>query len=97
MRTVFFTAIAQAELDDGRVFYEFAQPGLGEHFTNEVRDAVARIIEYPYAWSIERGEIRKCLLHRFPYKILYAIEKEHIVVLAIAHQHRKPDYWINAR
>ncbi len=33
------------------------------------------------------------LLHKFPYKLLYALEHDHIVVIAVAHQHRKPDYW----
>ncbi len=39
--------------------------------------------------------IHKCLLLRFPYKILYAVESGTIVVLAIAHSHRKPDYWLD--
>jgi hypothetical protein len=45
------------------------------------------------AWSVERGEIRKCLLHKFPYKLLYSIEADHILILAVAHQHREPEYW----
>lgn len=60
----------------------------------ELKLAATRIAEYPAAWSVERGDVRKCLLHKFPYKPLYSIEKDNIVVLALAHQHRKPDYWI---
>jgi hypothetical protein len=26
--------------------------------------------------------------------MLYSIEEGHIFVIAVAHQHRKPDYWI---
>jgi len=57
--------------------------------------ATIRILEYPMAFAIERGEIRCCLLHKFPYKILFSMEKDHIFIVAIAHQHRKPNYWID--
>ena len=55
-------------------YYEAEQLELGQRFKNEVRKAVERISEYPKAWSIERREIRKCLLHKFPFKIMYLIE-----------------------
>jgi len=35
--------------------------------------------------------------YKFPYKLLYSVEKDHVLVIAIAHQHRKPDYWIIER
>ncbi|MEW6501172.1 MAG: hypothetical protein AB1456_06765 [Thermodesulfobacteriota bacterium] len=38
--------------------------------------------------------MRKTFVHRFPYKILYSIEPDHLFIIAIAHQHRKPDYWV---
>lgn len=62
--------------------------------THKVKKSIKRIIEYPKASSIERGDVRKCLLHKFPYKILYSMEDDHILIIAIAHLHRKPDYWI---
>lgn len=34
------------------------------------------------------------ILSRFPYKLLYAIEPDHIYIIAVAHLHRAPDYWI---
>jgi hypothetical protein len=48
--------------------------GLGGRFKEEVGRAALRIAEYPRAWSVERGDVRKCLLHKFPYKLLYSIE-----------------------
>lgn len=92
---VIFAKIARQELDDASAYYEIEYPGLGQRFRDEVRDAAKRIAEYPEAWSIERGDVRKCLLHKFPYKILYSIEPDHIFIIAVAHQHRKPDYWID--
>lgn len=91
---VVFSGLAVSELNDAADFYEMEFVGLGKRFREEVRKAIVRISEYPEAWSVERDDIRKCLLHKFPYKILYSIEEDHIFVIAVAHQHRKPDYWI---
>ena len=91
---VIFTRIGKQELEDAIRYYELEYSGLGRRFKEEVRKAVLRMTEYPKAWSIERGEVRKCLLHRFPYKLMYSLEKDHILVIAVAHQHRKPDYWV---
>jgi len=92
---VIFSKLAELELDDATSFYELEFEGLGIRFREELRQAAMRIAEYPKAWSIETGDIRKCLLHRFPYKLLYSIEDDHIFVIAVAHQHRQPDYWID--
>ncbi|MFT5114733.1 MAG: hypothetical protein ACI8P9_004073 [Parasphingorhabdus sp.] len=80
MRIV-FAKLAKHELDDAADFYETEFDGLGKRFMFEVKAAVLRI--------------RKCLLHKFPYKLLYSIELDHILILAVAHQHRKPGYWAN--
>ena len=93
MRIV-FTRIARQELDDAVRYYELAYSGLGLRFKKEVKKAAVRLAEYPKAWSLERGEVRKCLLHRFPYKLLYSVEEDHVLIIAVAHQHRMPDYWV---
>lgn len=93
MRIV-FTILARQELADAERFYEMEYSGLGKRFRNEVKKAIQRVSEYSRAWSVESGDIRRCLLHTFPYKLLYSIERDYILVLAVAHQHRKPDYWV---
>ncbi|HGG58506.1 MAG TPA: type II toxin-antitoxin system RelE/ParE family toxin [Gammaproteobacteria bacterium] len=93
MRVV-FTSLANEELDQATRYYDLEFEGLGQRFRQEVRNAAGRISQYPEAWSVEQGEIRKCLLHKFPYKLLYSIENDHILIIAVAHQHRKPDYWV---
>ena len=94
---VIFSKLARQELDDATQYYEIEFQGLGKRFRREVRKASKRISEYPEAWSVERGDVRKCLLHKFPYKLLYSIEEDHIFIIAVAHQHRKPDYWIDRK
>lgn len=92
---VLFSDLAKQELDDAVDYLEMEFEGLGESLKNEVKLAAERVARYPLAWSVERGEVRRCLLHRFPYKLLYSIEANHILIIAVAHQHRKPDYWID--
>lgn len=92
---VIFTKLARQEMEDSVRYYELEYTGLGDKFKEEVRMAALRIATYPQAWSIERGDVRKCLLHKFPYKLMYSVEKDHILIIAVAHQHRKPDYWVS--
>lgn len=94
---VVFSALARQELDDASDYYQMALEGLGKLFRHEVRIAVKRIMAHPKAWSVGNNEIRKCLMHRFPYNIFYSIEPDHIFIIAIAHQHRKPDYWVGKK
>ena len=91
---VVFSYFAKQELEDAFCYYEIEHPGLGKKFRQEVQKAMLRISRYPKAWSIESGDIRKCSLHVFPYKLLYSIESDHIFIIALAHLHRKPEYWI---
>ena len=91
---VIFSRYAKQELDEAVLYYEREYEGLGKRFKEEVKKASIRIADYPEAFSAVRGEIRKSLLHKFPYGLLYSIEKDHILIIAVAHQHRRPDYWI---
>jgi len=77
------------------LYFELEHPGFGKQFEQDVMKSAQRLNTFPKAGSEERGDIRKLLLHRFPYKLLYSIESDHILIIAVAHQHRKPDYWIN--
>ena len=92
---IVFSKYAKLELEDATHFYELEFEGLGRRFKVEIKKAAIRISENPKAWLVERGEVRRCLLHKFPYKLLYSIEEDHILIIAVAHLHRKPDYWID--
>ena len=88
------SAFAQKELEDAILYYELEQRGLGLRFRDELCKSIDRIKMYPKIWPIERGEVRKCFVHKFPYKILYSIQESNIIILAISHHHRKPGYWV---
>jgi len=92
---VIFSTIAVEELNDAINFYNLESEELSHRFEDEIKKSINRILGYPYSWSIEKWDLRKCLLHKFPYKILYSVEDNHIFIIAVAHQHRKPDYWVD--
>jgi len=92
MRLV-FSPEARSEFEAAERYYEVQLAGLGAVFRDDVRAGLRRIRSWPLACPIERGAIRRAVLGRFPYKLLYSVEPEVIYVLAVAHQHRQPDYW----
>jgi len=90
---VIFDNLAVSELHDATQYYELEVNGLGKRFKKEVKKSIKRIINNPFAWRREQGDIRRYLMHTFPYKIIYSIEKNYIYIIAIAHYHRKPYFW----
>jgi hypothetical protein len=88
-----FSQEAKTEFDEGVQYYERQLTGLGSRFRTDVRNSLVRLRNWPLATAVERGDIRRMLLSRFPYKILYSIEPDKIYILALAHQHRAPGYW----
>jgi hypothetical protein len=60
---VVFSRFAVQEFQDSIAFYEIERPGLGGRFKEEIKQALRRILDFPEAWSVDRGDVRKCLLH----------------------------------
>jgi len=88
-----FLSQAEKELDDGINYYEALTPNLGNDFLHEVHLAIERIRLYPNAWQQISNRTRRCLIKRFPYGVIYQIRKDVILIIAVAHLHRKPGYW----
>ncbi len=74
-------------------YYESKVPFLGSEFLSEVRRVVKGIEAHPEAAPKVRSDIRRRILRRFPYAVLYKIDRDEIVILAVMHQRRRPDYW----
>jgi len=91
--TYSFHPEAEAELVEAFDYYESCQPGLGEDFSYQLFAAIKNIIAFPNAWPIVDDPVRRCLVNRFPFGVLYDIEGNGIFVLAVMHLHRHPDYW----
>ena len=90
---IILNEFAVEELNDAVDFYELQVDDLGKRFKDEIKSALRSIKKNPDTWPTESGDIRKFILHKFPYKILDSIETGYIYVIAIAHMHRRPQYW----
>ena len=74
-------------------YYNSKVPNLGAEFLYEVKKAVKRLEADPEATQKVRGDVRRRLIRRFPFGILYRIDPEEILILAVMHLARHPDYW----
>ena len=89
-----FSDIAETELDDAFTYYEDIYQGLGKRFILEVESTVNRVKQNPMAWQKSGKYTHRCLLNRFPYSIIYQIRSNLILIVAVACNHQKPNYWI---
>lgn len=90
-----FLKPAQSEVDDAVVWYESQSFGLGTQFLDDLDRVVRRISSYPLSCAEIEPNLRRCLLSRFPYGLIYGIAADTIIVVAVSHLHREPRYWIN--
>lgn len=86
---------AEAEFLESIAFYEAQAPGLGAAFIDEFDAVITLVCKAPKQWQVERKpDIRRALLHRFPFSIVYRERSGEIQILAIAHSHRRHQYWL---
>ena len=90
-----FLTLAQQEIDETVVWFNERQQGKGLEFLAELDLVVRLIMTYPFSSPEIEPEIRRCLFFRFPYSLIYGIEADTVVVIAVSHTHREPRYWID--
>ena len=93
MKPVVLAPAAEDEMHAAAYYYEECQIGLGNRFLDEVLLTGRRIAENPEAWPFISDRIRRCLMKRFPFGMLFRVEAERIYVLAVMHLRREPNYW----
>jgi hypothetical protein len=86
---------AYIEYQEAIDFYNLQSERLGDKFIIEIDKTITIIKNYPQSFSDYTKHTRKAVVNVFPYNIIYTIHKNYIEILAIAHQHRKPNYWLN--
>ena len=84
---------AEQEFVETAVYYERNVRGLGERFGGEVRHALERLLEYPELGVPMDAELRRLMLTRFPYSLIYNVTADVLRVVAVAHARRRPNYW----
>ena len=95
--TVEFLEEAEKEFLEAVIWYESKEIGLGTRFRNEIARVINRIAEDPLLWRERSGGYRRVNCPVFPYYIPYFIREDKIIIAAIAHDRRKPGYWVDSR
>jgi len=93
--TFTFDPLAKREYEDAFEYYEAQEEGLGEKFRRAVWAAIAILERFPEIGEEVRPGIRKILLRRFPYKLIYSVTDDGVYIIAVAHGHREPDHWVD--
>lgn len=88
-----FLPEAIEEAEESTRFYERQVSGLGVRFRQEIESACVAIVRQPLLWRERPGGLRRINLPGFPFYIAYFIRNERILVAAVAHSSRHPDYW----
>lgn len=86
-------AEAERELDEAIAFFEGAQSDRGLRFLASFELTIATIVRYPDIGRKLRRRVRVFSMTKWPYKIVYSLERDTILVWAVAHHKRKPGYW----
>jgi toxin ParE1/3/4 len=84
---------ALSELEDAARYYAKVQQGLEQRFIASVETAIQKLVAQPSAYGILEQDIRRCLTRVFPYALLYSIEPDTVLIVAVMHCRRKPGYW----
>jgi len=88
-----FAPEAVADIDDATLWYFDEDPKLAAQFSIELERVLDQILENPRAWTEIESGIRRVLLWKFPYAVIFRVGSEVVHVVTVMHQHRKPDHW----
>lgn len=88
-----FRPDARAELVEAWAWYEEQRPGLGDELAACVEAAISKAARQPDAYAEVHEGVRRVLVRRFPYGVFYVVEAGVLLVLAVAHARRRPQYW----
>ncbi len=92
-----FHRAAQAEFNAALAWYAARSLDAADDFADLIAAGIRSIRERPEAWPMWPGRVgvRVRVLRRFPYSIVYVVREQHLVIIAVAHQSRRPDYWLS--
>ncbi len=89
-----YNPLARDEVIKAANYFEDQAEGLGFRFITAIDQAVSEIADSPLAWPrTNNGTRKRILVSPFPYTIHYRIVRHELVIIAVAHQSREPEYW----
>ena len=90
-----FLTIAEQEVNDAYRWFEERTEGSGLEFLDELDRVVGLVKSFRLAGLEIETQIRRTVFARFPYAIVYGVENDTVIVIAVAHTHREPRYWMD--
>ena len=84
---------AETEMIEAAAYYEDRQADLGKRFLVSVQDAINNISINPRIYPVVDLDVRRCLTKVFPFGVLFRTLRDEIVIIAVMHLARHPDYW----
>lgn len=84
---------AERELYEAALRYEAEVPRLGLRFGNEVERAIQVLLQHPELGASLDDDLRHFVLRKFPFSIVYAVGRDLVYIVALAHGSREPEYW----
>ena len=92
-RKLEYLAEAVTEAEAAARWYAERSPSAAERFSEELDAAEVAILEEPEAWPTFDQGTRRFLLRRFPFSVVYQVSEHQVLIVAVAHAHRRPLYW----
>ena len=84
---------AELEFIEAAAYYELQVSGLGQRFGADVRRTLDVLLTHPESGVAVDDDLRKYVLQRFPFSIIYSLSPDALRVEVLAHQSRRPGYW----
>ena len=84
---------AESDIKDAYEWYEAQRKGLGEGFLLCIEEALSRVSRNPEIYSVVYKEVRRVLIHRFPFGVFFIENEERVSVLTVLHARRNPKTW----
>ena len=99
-RSVRWTTRAAGQFQDGAAYLEHQRRGSGLAFVNQVEAILQVASDHPEVFPLVPGvtgnEVRRGLVRRYGYWIIYEIQAEQLLILSVWHGNRRPEGWRNA-
>ena len=88
-----FLKPAEAEVEEAVAYFDSQREDLGDRFEQDLLDTVTLIAERPLIGKPITKQVRKFRLRKFRYNVIYVVDDQEVIVVAVAHHRRRPRYW----
>ena len=88
-----FISSAMEEVAEAIEHYNQASPRISDAFLSELDHVIQLLMDFPQTGTSVHDDFRSFPFRRYPFNVVYRIDSEELVVVAVTHQSRKPDYW----